>query len=199
MRISFMNLKLLFLYLFLASISSAFEIREAQLHDRIVPKTENSGKIISFYGQLDNAIHSVVSIKVLKRGRVVGAGSGVILSKNGYIVTNAHVVTNADEVDVYLFGSVTKIKARLIGKEKSHDLAVLKINNKNLEPIVFANSDKIQLTDLVFAIGNSFGLGTTISQGIVSSFKKRSVGIYEFENLIQKMPQLIQETPGALL
>jgi serine protease Do len=180
-------MKKIFLITLAASLLFGFEIQVAKKHERITPKDSNLDKIISFSEYLDRAINSVVSIFITANNsnRPIGAGSGVVISKDGYIVTNAHVAKKALNMYVNLNNSKKKYKAKIIGMDESSDLAIIKINTKNLKPIKFANSENIHLTDLVFTIGNGFGLGTTVSMGIVSAIHKRSLGIYEYENLIQ--------------
>ncbi|MRJ02715.1 MAG: DegQ family serine endoprotease [Epsilonproteobacteria bacterium] len=112
-------------------------------------------------------------------------GSGVIISSDGYIVTNNHVIKNADEITVTLPGSDTEYKAKVIGKDALTDLAVIKIDKKGLPAIKVADSSKIRPGDVVFAIGNPFGIGETVTQGIVSATNRSNVGINTYENFIQ--------------
>ena len=113
-----------------------------------------------------------------------GMGSGVIVSKNGYILTNAHVVQGASNIEVALSDGRTT-QARIIGTDPGSDLAVLKVNMKNLHPIPIGNSDNLRVGDVVLAIGNPFGLNQTVTQGIVSATGRQSLGINQFENFIQ--------------
>ncbi len=103
-----------------------------------------------------------------------GAGSGVILTADGYIVTNNHVVQDADELTVKLNDN-TEYKARIIGLDKTTDLALIKIEAEGLQPIKVANSDDLKLGEWVLAIGNPFSLTSTVTAGIVSA-KARSLG-----------------------
>ncbi len=103
-----------------------------------------------------------------------GAGSGVILTSDGYIVTNNHVVQDADELTVKLNDN-REFKARIIGTDKTTDLALIKIEATNLKPITVANSDNLKLGEWVLAIGNPFSLTSTVTAGIVSA-KARSLG-----------------------
>ncbi|MRI59229.1 MAG: serine protease [Epsilonproteobacteria bacterium] len=112
-------------------------------------------------------------------------GSGVIISSDGYIVTNNHVIKNADEITVTLPGSDKEYKAKVIGKDALTDLAVIKIDKKGLKAIKIADSSKIKPGDVVFAIGNPFGIGETVTQGIVSAVNRNNVGINTYENFIQ--------------
>lgn len=112
-----------------------------------------------------------------------GAGSGVILSADGYIVTNHHVVADADELSVKLNDN-REFKARIIGSDKNSDLALLKVEAKDLEPISVGNSDALKLGEWVLAIGNPFSLTSTVTAGIVSA-KARTMGTGGVESFIQ--------------
>ncbi len=113
-----------------------------------------------------------------------GLGSGVIVSPSGYILTNNHVIEGADEIEVTLNDS-RKAKAKVIGTDPETDLALLKIELANLPVIVLGSSDAAQVGDQVLAIGNPFGLGQTVSAGIVSALGRNQLGINTFENFIQ--------------
>ena len=126
-------------------------------------------------------------------------GSGVILSKDGYIVTNNHVVANADEITVTLHGSDKEYSAKLIGTDKGSDIAVIKIEAKDLKPIKLAQAKDIRLGDVVFAIGNPFAIGETVTQGIVSALNKHSVGINQYENFIQTDASINPGNSGGAL
>jgi|GEM_PF-3849914 len=96
-----------------------------------------------------------------------GLGSGVIVSENGYILTNNHVVADADELNVELPDGRT-FKARVVGADPKTDVAVIKIEEHNLPAVVVADSDKLRVGDIVFAVGNPLGVGQTVTMGIVS-------------------------------
>ena len=113
-----------------------------------------------------------------------GLGSGVIVSADGYILTNNHVVEGADEIEVILNDSRRAI-AKVIGTDPDSDLAILKITLDKLPAIVLGNSDSLQVGDQVLAIGNPFGVGQTVTSGIVSALNKNQLGINTFENFIQ--------------
>ena len=110
-------------------------------------------------------------------------GSGVIISSDGYIVTNNHVVDGADELTVTLNDN-TEHSARIIGADKTTDLALIKIDGKNLPAITIANSDDIKVGEWVLAVGNPLGLNNTVTAGIVSA-KARSLGANGVESFIQ--------------
>jgi serine protease DegQ len=114
----------------------------------------------------------------------VGLGSGVIVSPNGYVLTNNHVVEGADEIDVILNDS-RHSRAKVIGTDPDSDLAVLKIELDKLPVIVLGNSDALAVGDPVLAIGNPFGVGQTVTSGIVSALGRNQLGINTFENFIQ--------------
>lgn len=111
-------------------------------------------------------------------------GSGVIVSSEGYILTNHHVVESADEIEVALSDG-RQMKAKIVGTDPETDLAVLKVNEKNLPVIVFGQAEKAQVGDVVLAIGNPFGVGQTVTMGIVSALGRSHLGINTFENFIQ--------------
>ncbi|WP_434764637.1 S1C family serine protease [Piscirickettsia salmonis] len=110
-------------------------------------------------------------------------GSGVIMDKSGYIITNYHVIRNADKIDVALHDG-RKAKARVIGTDPEVDLAILKINLKNL-PVIKVNKESSAVGDVVLAIGNPYGVGQTITQGIVSALGRTRLRITNYDNLIQ--------------
>ncbi len=126
-------------------------------------------------------------------------GSGVIISEDGYIITNNHVVDGADEIVVNLVNDKKEYKAKLIGKDKKSDLAVIKIEAKNLNAVTFYNSDKVRVGDVVFALGNPFGLHETTTQGIVSATRRTGVGITEYENFIQTDASINPGNSGGAL
>jgi serine protease DegQ len=115
---------------------------------------------------------------------VSNLGSGVIVSSNGYILTNHHVVEAADEIQVALANGQT-LPARVVGADPETDLAVLKINASDLPAITFAQIDSLKVGDWVLAVGNPFGVGQTVTAGIVSALGRTHLGINTFENFIQ--------------
>jgi serine protease DegQ len=115
---------------------------------------------------------------------VSNLGSGVIVSPNGYILTNHHVVEAADEIQVALANGQT-LPARVVGADPETDLAVLKIDANDLPAITFAQVDSLKVGDWVLAVGNPFGVGQTVTAGIVSALGRTHLGINTFENFIQ--------------
>lgn len=158
-----------------------------------------SGDLPDLTFAAENSVHSVVHIKVTQKGSYYGsnnmfdwffgdggsqsqqmpqrqgAGSGVILSPDGYIVTNNHVVDGADEINVVL-NDKREFKAKLIGTDSSTDLALIKIDASGLQMLKFSNSDDLKLGEWVLAVGNPFNLTSTVTAGIVSA-KSRDIGI----------------------
>lgn len=126
-------------------------------------------------------------------------GSGVIISADGYIVTNNHVVEGADEIVVTLPNDEKEYKAKVIGEDSKTDLAVIKIDAKNLHVASFGDSSNLLEGDVVFAIGNPFGVGETITQGIVSALNKNNVGLNQYENFIQTDASINPGNSGGAL
>jgi serine protease DegQ len=112
-------------------------------------------------------------------------GSGVLVSPEGIIITNHHVINDADQIEVALSDG-RKLKAKMIGSDPETDIAVLKIDASNLPtPITLGKIDSVHIGDIVLAIGNPFGVGETVTSGIVSAMGRDHVGINTFENFIQ--------------
>ncbi len=116
--------------------------------------------------------------------RTNNLGSGVIVSADGYILTNHHVVAAADKIQVALYDGRTLV-AHVVGSDPDTDLAVLKIDASHLPAIVFASSDKASIGDVVLAIGDPFGVGQTVTMGIISALRRSHLGINTFEDFIQ--------------
>lgn len=178
--------------------------------------------LVDFSEVAENIVHTVVHVKTktlqsseytnpimeffygeqYSRPREVrGFGSGVIISNDGYIITNNHVVEDADEVDVTLNDNRT-FSAEIIGRDPSTDLAVLKIDSDNLPYVRYGDSDRLRLGQWVIAIGNPFNLTSTVTAGIVSA-KGRSLGLlndtYRIESFIQTDAALNQGNSGGAL
>ena len=116
--------------------------------------------------------------------RATSLGSGVIVSPQGYIVTNNHVVEAADEIEVALSDG-KKLLARVVGADPETDLAVLRVEATGLPEITFGRVESLRVGDHVLAIGNPFGLAQTVTSGIVSALGRSGLGINTFENFIQ--------------
>ena len=111
-------------------------------------------------------------------------GSGVIMSTQGYVLTNNHVIEDADEIEVLLADGST-VTANVLGADPETDLAVLTIRVDNLPSVVISDSNNLQVGDVVLAIGNPFGFGQTVTQGIISATGRNRLGINTFEDFIQ--------------
>lgn len=116
--------------------------------------------------------------------RASSLGSGVIVSPEGYILTNHHVIEAADEIEIALADG-RKAKARVIGSDPETDLAVVRVDMEALPTMTFGRSDHAKVGDIVLAIGNPFGVGQTVTMGIVSALGRTHMGINTFENFIQ--------------
>ena len=126
------------------------------------------------------------------------AGSGVIISADGYIVTNNHVVDGADELTVSLNEGSKEYSARVIGADKTTDLALIKIDAKDLPAITIANSDNVKVGEWVLAVGNPLGLNNTVTAGIISA-KARTLGANGVESFIQTDAAINQGNSGGAL
>jgi serine protease Do len=111
-------------------------------------------------------------------------GSGVIVAEDGYIITNNHVISQATQVTVSL-ADKREFKAKVIGQDQKTDVAILKIDGKNFSTVPLGNSDKAQVGDIVLAIGNPFGIGETVTMGIISAKGRSQMGIVDYEDFIQ--------------
>jgi serine protease Do/serine protease DegQ len=126
-------------------------------------------------------------------------GSGVIVdAKNGYIITNNHVIDKADEIGVTLSDG-RHFKAKLIGTDPETDVAVIQIEAKSLTALPIANSDKLQVGDFAIAIGNPFGLGQTVTSGIISALGRSGLGIEGYEDFIQTDASINPGNSGGAL
>jgi serine protease Do len=113
-----------------------------------------------------------------------GVGSGVIVTKDGYILTNNHVVDNANEVKVILADG-RKFTAKVVGRDPKADIAVVKIAAEDLPVIGMADSDKVEAGDVALAVGNPFGVGETVTSGIISATGRANVGLNDYEDFLQ--------------
>lgn len=125
-------------------------------------------------------------------------GSGVVVSSEGLILTNHHVIEAADEIEVALADGRT-MPARVVGTDPETDLAVLKVDIKDLPAITFAQPEKVNVGDVVLAIGNPFGVGQTVTQGIISALGRSHLGINTFENFIQTDASINPGNSGGAL
>jgi serine protease Do/serine protease DegQ len=136
-----------------------------------------------------------------RESKEMGLGSGVIVSSDGFILTNNHVVADADELTVVLSDG-RKFPAKVVGADPKTDIAVVKIEATGLQPVTFADSDKLRVGDVVFAVGNPLGVGETVTMGIVSA-KSRNVGILDdvagYEDFIQTDAAINMGNSGGAL
>lgn len=143
------------------------------IYTRKAPPRQLPGWLRPYSGQDEEAAQGQSSL-----------GSGVIVAAQGFILTNNHVVEGADEIAVMLPGGKVA-EARVVGTDPETDLAVLRVEAKGLQPITFADPASVQIGDIVLAVGDPFGVGQTVTQGIVSATGRNRLGINTFENFIQ--------------
>ncbi len=117
--------------------------------------------------------------------RETSLGSGVVVSPDGYILTANHVVEGADEIKVRTADNKKQFTARVIGRDRATDVAVIKIDGSDLPAITLADSDQLEVGDVVLAIGNPFNVGQTVTMGIVSAVGRGGLGLNRYENYIQ--------------
>jgi len=160
----------------------------------ITQQTNNPFMNDPFFREFFNQQRNIPKDKIQR-----ALGSGVIVSGDGYIITNNHVVEGADKIVVTLVDDKKEYEAKLIGKDKKSDLAVIKIDKKNLHAVRFFDSDNVKVGDVVFALGNPFGLQETITKGIVSATRRTGVGIAEYENFIQTDASINPGNSGGAL
>ena len=122
--------------------------------------------------------------RIPKKWKEQSLGSGVLVSSDGYILTNSHVVEKADEIKVTLYNK-QDYKGKIIGSDPKTDIAVIKISAKNLPAVRWGNSDELQVGEFVLAFGNPYGFNHTVTMGIVSAVGRANVGIADYEDLIQ--------------
>ncbi|HAT11373.1 MAG TPA: hypothetical protein DCS97_12450 [Planctomycetes bacterium] len=135
----------------------------------------------------------------MRRRPESGQGSGVVVGADGVILTNNHVIDGADRIEVQLHGARGRVVATLVGADPKTDLAVLRIDAKGLPVIAFADSDRVRVGDLAFAIGNPFGVGHSVSMGIVSATGRGGVGIVDYEDFIQTDASINPGNSGGAL
>jgi len=131
--------------------------------------------------------------------REQGLGSGVILTEDGYIITSNHVVAGADELKVVLADGERQFTAKVVGTDPPTDIAVIKVDGKDLPPITVTDSDKLEVGDVVLAVGNPFGVGQTVTNGIVSAKSRTGMGIVDYEDFIQTDASINPGNSGGAL
>lgn len=146
----------------------------------------------------DPALSQLYNNGQQSQGVVSGSGSGVIVDAQGFVVTNYHVIENATQIDVSL-GDGRKARATLVGFDVDTDIAVLKIDLEKLPAIAMADDKDLLVGDVVLAIGNPFGIGQTVTMGIVSGLNRNHLGISTFENYIQTDAAINHGNSGGAL
>ena len=147
-------------------------LRQMEPHPASALVDEN-GKY-SFEGIAETVMPSIVEIYIYKDSHMIGSGSGIILTQDGYIATNAHVIANAESLAVRLYSADdNRYTAAVIGRDNKTDLAILKIPASNLPPAVLGNSDHVRLGETVCALGNPAGLNSSITTGIISGVNRK--------------------------
>jgi serine protease Do len=149
----------------------------------------------------DDALRQFFGGQLPRQGKqtLQGLGSGVIVSPDGYVLTANHVVSGAEEIMIGLGTELRKYKAKKVGTDPGTDVALLKINEKNLPGITFADSDKARAGDIVLAVGNPFGLRQTVTMGIISALGRGGMGIVDYENFIQTDAAINMGNSGGAL
>lgn len=171
-----------------ASVQLVSNTNESPVNTNTNPRQWSSMATIDFRSVSAKATKSVVNITTLSlTGYRIASGSGVVIERNGYIITNHHVVEDGSEFEVTLADKRT-FNAELIGSDPTTDLALLKVPTSGLIPIEYANSDYVEVGEWVLAVGNPFNLTSTVTAGIVSA-KARNINIlrgsYSIESFIQ--------------
>jgi serine protease DegQ len=203
-----------------APLSSSTPER-AQLRPLPAVSGERAGAVASYADAVSRALPSVVSIYTTKeirrpafddplferffgerfRGqaeRVTGLGSGVIVTADGYVITNNHVVQAADEIQVALADG-RRLEAKVVGLDPDTDLAVLRIEAPNLPAVALGRDENLRVGDVVLAIGNPFNVGQTVTMGIVSALGRTGLELSRYENYIQTDAAINQGNSGGAL
>jgi serine protease Do len=174
------------------SVVTIFSSKSVNRDPRVNPLLNNP-QLRRFFGIPEDKNH--------RSGKIQGLGSGIIVSKEGHILTNNHVIDGADEVMVSIGMEKREYRAEKIGADSATDLAVLKIevDDEDITPIVFADSSKVKAGDVALAIGNPFGLTQSVSMGIVSAVGRGGMGIADYENFIQTDAAINMGNSGGAL
>ena len=187
LKLKFLFIGLVLSVVCLASNALAQYPSFADLAEKLMPSVVN----ISSFTSPENTDTSSTNAETSE-----SLGSGFILDKDGYIITNNHVVDKAETIQVTLSNN-QKFEAQLIGKDPKTDLALIKIEaNQQLQPVTFGDSDKIRVGDWILAIGNPFGLGGSVTAGIISA-KSRDIESGPYDNFIQTDASINQGNSGG--
>jgi serine protease Do len=163
--------------------------------------TQTVSRTMSAFPFSDDGFRQFFGGQLPRQGKqtLQGLGSGVIVSPDGYILTANHVVSGAEEIMVGLGTELRKYKAKKVGTDSGTDVALLKIEEKNLPAMTFADSDKARAGDIVLAVGNPFGLRQTVTMGIISAIGRGGMGIVDYENFIQTDAAINMGNSGGAL
>jgi Do/DeqQ family serine protease len=131
--------------------------------------------------------------------RASSLGAGVVVNPKGYVLTNNHVIEGMDQIEILLADNRTRLRAKVVGTDPETDLAVLKVERDDLTAITFGNAEAVRIGDVVLAIGNPFGVGQTVTMGIVSALGRTRLGINTYENFIQTDAAINQGNSGGAL
>jgi serine protease Do len=183
------------------SVSSSKTVSEAEMRNPLL----NDPLLRRFFGQDPDAEDDQPEENPRRNNRrrprshqETGLGSGVIVSEDGYIITNNHVVEGADEVKVET-ATGTRYTAKVIGSDAATDTAVIKIDATGLPAITIGNSEGLEVGDVVLAIGNPFGIGQTVTMGIISAVGRTELGIVDYEDFIQTDAAINMGNSGGAL
>src|SRR5438552_3902526 len=136
--------------------------------------------------------------RVPRERREHSLGSGVIVNSMGYVLTNSHVVDGATDIKVAL-SDTREFDGKIVGADPGTDIAVVKINAEHLSTLPFADSSKVEVGDLALAMGNPFGVGRTVTMGIVSAIQRGGLGIEDYEDFIQTDASINPGNSGGAL
>jgi serine protease Do len=162
-------------------------------------KTSRSAPMRGYLMDPMNPFFGIPFEQIPPERREQSLGSGVIVSRDGYILTNHHVIDGADQILVALHDNKSTLEAKLIGTDPQTDIAVIKIEMENAPAITLADSDKVEVGDIALAIGNPFGIGQTVTMGIVSAKGRRGMGIVDYEDFIQTDASINPGNSGGAL
>ncbi|MDH3381443.1 MAG: trypsin-like peptidase domain-containing protein [Flavobacteriaceae bacterium] len=209
-------------YLFVTKNTSEIQFNSTEVNGKMIPtnlnyKTLYAAENTDFIKVAEESLNAVVHVKNIsiqtvrdpfaeyfygrsseRKFEQIGIGSGVIISSDGYIVTNNHVVQNATDIEITL-NNKKKYKAKLIGTDANNDIALIKIDVKDLSYIPFGNSDNVRVGEWVLAVGNPYNLTSTVTAGIVSAKGRDLDGNNNIDSFIQTDAAVNQGNSGGAL
>jgi serine protease Do len=159
----------------------------------------NDPLLRKFFGLEDEDEDAPPSRRPSRPKHEEGLGSGVIVSSDGYILSNSHVVEGADTVKVSFVSGGAELTAKVIGIDKATDISVIKVAASNLTPIVMTDSTNLHVGDIVLAVGNPFGVGQTVTMGIASAVGRGGFGITDYEDFVQTDASINPGNSGGAL